>query len=51
MIHNGDKWIPSDEHFIIGTDDETETPIEQLIPPVSADILDWLSETIANHHA
>jgi hypothetical protein len=48
MIHNGNKWIPSDEHFIIGTDDETETPIEQLIPPVSADILDWLSETIIN---
>ena len=51
MIHNGDKWIPSDEHFIIGTDDETETPIEQLIPPVSADNLDWLSETILNHKA
>ena len=44
MIHNGDKWIPSDEHFT----DETETPIELLIPPVSADILDWLSETIIN---
>jgi hypothetical protein len=45
MIRSNDKWIPSDEYFSNVPDAETK----QLNLYISADILDWLSETLLNN--